>query len=627
MILLATAAPLGFIVVLMPAREAAGTRTTWCSSPARPPALLRDDGGLHQAHNRRPVNHGVAATATDWVGYALAVVHADSASSSSRLRSRTARCPGAWRPRSRSTRSPATPSACSRSRSPCPPTAAGSRRSSSQVCWCVGGAVALAHSPSADLVEAPAPPSDAAEPASPTAIGHRCAMTWGVTRHAPDEARGAAALWRQLALGLALFGFYLVVDSLQRRGARRRRTLATGGPCSTSSSGCTSTSSAWLNHWLAPHHVLATLANYEYATTYILSALALLALGLGPPTRPVAAGARLVHDAEPARDHLLRPLSRPRRRGCSPRLGSSTPSAGAAPSAPGERARRAAPTSWRRCRRCTWAGRCGSASCSPGSPRAAGCSWLSAVHVPLTVYVVMATANHYLLDAVAVVVPIAVGGQRRRLAGRAPAARGGRPARDAFFLHVEDTGCRPARRRGGAPRGVRRRPARAGGPRAGRGPSWPTCPLPAAARGARPVAAGPLGERRRRRPGLARHRAPASRRPGRSAAGGRRAGRATAAPGPAAVADRDGARHRAAGVAAARARAARPPRRRRRHRHGAALAAALPAAGPRLPVPAQRRPRAAGPRAAAVVVGSGSAGHRRGASPLPAESPRRDFAP
>jgi hypothetical protein len=62
---------------------------------------------------------------------------------------------------------------------------------------------------------------------------------------------------------------------------------------------------------------------------------------------------------------------------------------------------------------------------------------ISAIHVALTGYVIMATANHYLLDAIAVVVPVAVG---VKLASWAHEPRGVVPSCDAFFLHVESTG-------------------------------------------------------------------------------------------------------------------------------------------------------------------------------------------
>src|SRR6185312_10560183 len=64
-----------------------------------------------------------------------------------------------------------------------------------------------------------------------------------------------------------------------------------------------------------------------------------------------------------------------------------------------------------------------------------GVQIVSAVHVAVTVFVIVATANHFLIDALAAIpfvwVSIAVvERRRRRTASNVPAA-------DAFFLHVE----------------------------------------------------------------------------------------------------------------------------------------------------------------------------------------------
>jgi hypothetical protein len=63
---------------------------------------------------------------------------------------------------------------------------------------------------------------------------------------------------------------------------------------------------------------------------------------------------------------------------------------------------------------------------------------ISAIHVATTVFVVMATANHYLLDAVAVAIPIAVGVSLASWMHKTPGSVV--PSSDAFFLHIERTG-------------------------------------------------------------------------------------------------------------------------------------------------------------------------------------------
>src|SRR5215475_4015576 len=100
---------------------------------------------------------------------------------------------------------------------------------------------------------------------------------------AGDRADRAAAapvidrppLWRELVLGLVTFAAYSLVtgvgsvgrtDAAERNGraildVERSAHIAAEDP---------------LNRWLAPHHVLRILANYEYAITYVVSAFALL---------------------------------------------------------------------------------------------------------------------------------------------------------------------------------------------------------------------------------------------------------------------------------------------------------------------------------------------------------------
>jgi diacylglycerol O-acyltransferase len=90
-----------------------------------------------------------------------------------------------------------------------------------------------------------------------------------------DPAAHRPNAWGELAIGLLLFGLYIVGDHLSgpsRLSAARQHgwdllnaERALGVPVE-----------EWLNAWLAPHEVLRVIANYEYAFTYVASALWLL---------------------------------------------------------------------------------------------------------------------------------------------------------------------------------------------------------------------------------------------------------------------------------------------------------------------------------------------------------------
>src|SRR5262249_8240259 len=83
------------------------------------------------------------------------------------------------------------------------------------------------------------------------------------------------ALWRELTVGLLVFGVYVVVTGLRYGG----RDAAAAGHATD-----VLQFERWLhldvelrmNGWLAQHRTLATLANYEYALSYVLSAFVLL---------------------------------------------------------------------------------------------------------------------------------------------------------------------------------------------------------------------------------------------------------------------------------------------------------------------------------------------------------------
>ncbi|WP_158271300.1 phosphatase PAP2 family protein [Nocardia sp. MDA0666] len=242
-------------------------------------------------------------------------------------------------------------------------------------------------------------------------------------------------LWRDCAAGLAVFGLYLAVDALHTpdrreladRNAHRIFDLE-----------------QWLaidferplNRWLESQALLATLANYEYAFTYIVSAFALL-FWLYFRRRAEYARARdsfLLLNILAIACFALFPVTPPR---LLPELGfTDTVVAGH-----------------------TW-GSWGSSLVSGANQLAAVPSlhvgwalwvsvvlarvsggWivqvLSALHVGLTTYVIVATANHFVLDAVIAVAFVAASIQLvDRWYARPPVV----PPADAFFLHIEKTG-------------------------------------------------------------------------------------------------------------------------------------------------------------------------------------------
>lgn len=245
------------------------------------------------------------------------------------------------------------------------------------------------------------------------------------------------ALLGQLGLGLALFGVYLVVDAVG--GApREQAALRHGHQIFDLEQRLGLDVEHGLNHWLAPHRTLSTLANYEYATTYILSALALLVWVwvCRPEQWRFARDSFLVLNLIAMATFLLYPTAPPR---MLPELGFvDTVSRGNTVGSWGwglvDTANQVAAMPSLHIGWALWV--------SVVLARfTVGFRWqlLSAAHVLLTLFVVMATANHYLLDAVAVVVPIMVGVWFAQWRHDGPAGEVVASC-DAFFLHVEATG-------------------------------------------------------------------------------------------------------------------------------------------------------------------------------------------
>src|SRR5258707_105918 len=113
----------------------------------------------------------------------------------------------------------------------------------------------------------------------------------GTPRHAADGRRPAdpaqvlahdkrvvtaPSLWRELVGGLVVFAIYSAVAGLDWPG-RAAAADAHGRWLFAREGGLRLDLELPLNHWLVPPLVLRTVANYEYAVTYVASALALLA--------------------------------------------------------------------------------------------------------------------------------------------------------------------------------------------------------------------------------------------------------------------------------------------------------------------------------------------------------------
>ncbi|MBF6174525.1 bifunctional phosphatase PAP2/O-acyltransferase family protein [Nocardia blacklockiae] len=243
------------------------------------------------------------------------------------------------------------------------------------------------------------------------------------------------ALWRDIAVGLAVFGLYLLVDTLhspERRVAadRHARSLFE--------------LEQWLhldvelslNRWLAAHEWLATLANYEYAFTYIVTAFVLLFWMYFRRTAdyPRARDSFLLLNLLAIACFAVYPVTPPR---LLPDLGfvdtvvtGGTWGSWGTPMVDGSNQLAAVPSlhvGW-----ALWV--------SVVLARIAGgvlVQLLSALHVLVTLYVIVATANHFVIDAV-----IAAGFVAAAMVlvdrwyARAPVV----PPADAFFLHVEDAG-------------------------------------------------------------------------------------------------------------------------------------------------------------------------------------------
>ncbi len=256
----------------------------------------------------------------------------------------------------------------------------------------------------------------------------------------PAERGGKARprIWWELLGGLVLFACYIMVDSLN--GPERIATAQRNGDDILAFERSLHLPvEEWLNDWLVRHPGLQTAANYEYAFTYILSALALL-IGLyikRPETYRWARNSFIVLNLVAMACFVFYPAAPPRLLRSESGfydtvLHGSTWGSWGSPLVNQANQLAAMPSL-----HIAWAVWVSIVLACISSAR-----WLqglSAVHVLLTAFVVMATANHYLLDVVAgavlVWITVAI---MSYVVDRPGSPKGERlGSEDAFFLYAE----------------------------------------------------------------------------------------------------------------------------------------------------------------------------------------------
>jgi len=244
-------------------------------------------------------------------------------------------------------------------------------------------------------------------------------------------------VWQQVLLGLLVFGYYLVIDSLHSSG-RRATADRHGLGILHLESHLHIDLERWLNQWLAGHRTLMVIANYEYAFTYILSAIATLIylLWRHPEVWRRARTSFVLVTVVGITCFWLYPTTPPRMLPGTSFFDTvashHTWGSWGSPLVAGANELAAMPSL-----HMGWALWVSVALLWAGIPR--WVQWISAVHVTVTLVVILATANHYLLDAVAAAVLVFVAD--RIALWLHPTWEGAIvPSADAFFLHVEDTG-------------------------------------------------------------------------------------------------------------------------------------------------------------------------------------------
>lgn len=252
----------------------------------------------------------------------------------------------------------------------------------------------------------------------------------------PDK-QPRVVVWQQVLLGLLVFGYYLLVDSLHdpdRRAAADRHGFA----LTHLEDHLHIDLEKWLNDGLAGHATLTTIANYEYAFTYILSAIATLVylLWRHPEVWRRARTSFVLVTVGGITCFWLYPTTPPRMLPGNEFIDTVTSGhtwgSWGSPLVSGANQLAAMPSL-----HLGWALWVSVALLWAGVPR--WVQWVSAVHVTVTLVVILATANHYLLDGVGAVALVFVAD--RIALWIHPYWEGSIvPSADAFFLHVEDAG-------------------------------------------------------------------------------------------------------------------------------------------------------------------------------------------
>jgi WS/DGAT/MGAT family acyltransferase len=238
---------------------------------------------------------------------------------------------------------------------------------------------------------------------------------------------------RELALGITVFALYSGVAAMPVPG-RRASAAAHGRSLFRLEQALHIDVERSLNGWLAAHPVIRVLVNYEYAITYVLSALLLLVwlFRRHPARYRVARNSFVLINLVGAGCFAIYPVMPPRLSEFgfvdTVRMGHTWGSWGT-PMVDHADQLAAMPSlhvAW-----ALWV----SVELARLSARRS-VQIVSACHIAITVFVIIATANHYVLDAVGAVILVAV---CVPVAERITPARHGprvKPA-DAFFLAVE----------------------------------------------------------------------------------------------------------------------------------------------------------------------------------------------
>jgi hypothetical protein len=249
----------------------------------------------------------------------------------------------------------------------------------------------------------------------------------------PDAHGPAPRVRRELLVGLLLFSLYALVTRLPEEG-RTATARSHGEAIFNLERALHLDVELRLNGWLAHQSVLRVLANYEYAITYIASALILLIwLFIRHPDRyRTARNAFILLNLGGLTTFALFPVMPPR---LMPDLGfvdtvllGGTWGSWGSPMVEHADKFAAVPSlhmGWT-----LWVG----VELARVNARR-WVQWVNAAHVLITLYVILATANHFIVDAAAAVPFVAVSVYlAERISGPAPVRAQGP---DAFFLAVE----------------------------------------------------------------------------------------------------------------------------------------------------------------------------------------------